>query len=75
MTLGYVLISFSLYIFYVNYFGSNLKFNLQLWPFEVAESQSLLGCRWSRITHVTGTAKGRYMTYSNAFDCITSKQV
>jgi hypothetical protein len=46
-----------------------------LWPFEDDESQPLLGYHWLRITHVTGTIKGRYMMYSNAFDCITSTQV
>jgi hypothetical protein len=53
MTLRYVLSSFSLYIFYVNYLGNKLKFNLQPWPFDEAESQPLFGYWWSRIMHVT----------------------
>jgi hypothetical protein len=72
MTLRYVLGSFSLYIFYVNCLPNNLKFNLQLLLFIDAASRPLLGYRWSAITHLTGTIEGRYMTYSNMFDCITS---
>jgi hypothetical protein len=43
--------------------------------FEDAESQPLLDFRWTRITNITGTIQGRYMTYSNVFDCINSTQV
>jgi hypothetical protein len=75
MTYRYVLSSFSLYIFLVNCLANNLKFNLQPWPFNNAASQPLLRYRWSRFTHLIGTVEGRYMTYSNAFDCITSEQV
>jgi hypothetical protein len=75
MTLRYVLSSFSLYIFYVDCLLNNLKFNLQSWPFNDAASRPLLGYRWSSIMHLTGTVEGRYMTYSNAFDCITTGQV
>jgi hypothetical protein len=74
-TLRYVLISFSLYIFYVSCLGNNLKFNLQPWPFNDAASRPLLGYQWSMVTHLTGTDEGHYMTYSNVFDCITSGQV
>jgi hypothetical protein len=74
-TLRYVLSSFSLYIYYINFLGNNLKFNLQSWPFNDAKSWPLLGYRWSRITHLTGTVEGRYMMYSNVFDCITFGQV
>jgi hypothetical protein len=66
---------FSLYIFYVKFLGNNLKFNFQAWPFEDADSQPLLGYRWTRITNVTSTVEGCYMTYLNAFDCITSRHV
>jgi hypothetical protein len=55
--------------------ANNLKYNFQSWLFEDAKSQPLLGYRWTRITNVTGTIQGRYMAYSNAFDCITSSQV
>jgi hypothetical protein len=48
---------------------------LQPWPFNDVESWPLLGYRWLRITHLTGTVEGRYMTYSNAFVWITSRQV
>jgi hypothetical protein len=77
MTLRYVLSSFSLYIFYVNYLANNLEFNLKLWPFDNddAASQPLLDHRWLKITHLIGTIEARYMTYSNMFDCITSEQV
>jgi hypothetical protein len=77
MTLGYVISSFLLYIIYVNYLANNLEFTLQLWPFDDDDTTSrpLLGHRWSKITHLTGTIEGRYMTYSNAFDCISSGQV
>jgi hypothetical protein len=75
MTCRYVLNSFSLYIVFVNCLANNLKFNLQPWPFNDSASRPLLGYRWSKITHLTGTIEGRYMTYSNAFDCITSGQV
>jgi hypothetical protein len=76
-TLRYVLNSFLLYIFYVNYLTNNLEFNLQSWPFDAtaASSRPLLGYRWSKITHLTNTIEARYMTYSKAFDCITSGQV
>jgi hypothetical protein len=76
-TLRYVLNSFLLYIFYVNYLINNLKFNLQPRPFDDNDnaSQPLLGYRWSRITHLTSTVEARYMMYSNVFDCITSGQV
>jgi hypothetical protein len=74
-TRRYVLRSFSLYIFFVNCLDNNLKFNLQPWPFNDAASRPLLGFRWSKITHLTGTIEGHYMTYSIVFDCITSGQV
>jgi hypothetical protein len=54
-------------------FAKNLKFNFQLWTFEDAKSQPLLGYRWSRITNLTCTIEGCYMMYMNAFDCITSR--
>jgi hypothetical protein len=38
MTHRYVLKSFSIYIFFVNCLANNLKFNLQLWPFNDAAS-------------------------------------
>jgi hypothetical protein len=76
MTLRYALsYFFSLYIFYVMFLGKILKFNFQAWPFEDAESRPLLGYCWMRITNVIGTVEGHYMTYSNVFDCITSRQV
>jgi hypothetical protein len=72
MTHRYVLSSFSLYIFFVNCLVNNLKFNLQSWPFNDTASWTLLGYRWSKITHLTCTVEGHYMSYSKAFDCITS---
>jgi hypothetical protein len=75
MTRMYVLRSFSFYIFFVNCLANNLKFHLQSWPFSDAASRPLLGYRWSKIAHLTGTVEIYYMTYSNAFDCITSGQV
>jgi hypothetical protein len=75
MTRKYVLGSFLFYIFFVNYLANNLKFNLQSWPFNNVASWPLLGYQWSKTTHLTGTIEGRYMTYSNVFDCITSGQV
>jgi hypothetical protein len=61
------------YIF--NCLANNLKFNLQPWPFNDAASRPLLGYRWLKIMHLTCTVEGRYMMYSNAFDCITFRQV
>jgi hypothetical protein len=52
-----------------------MEYNFQSWPFEDPESKPLLGYHWTRITNVTGTITGCYMTYSNAFDYITSTQV
>jgi hypothetical protein len=54
---------------------NNLKYNFQVWPFQDVKSQSLLRCRWTRVMNVTDTLQGHYMTYSNAFNCITSAQV
>jgi hypothetical protein len=68
---------FLLYIFYVNYLTNNLEFNLQPWPFDDnnAASRPLLGYQWLKITHLIGTVEACYITYSNAFDCITFRQV
>jgi hypothetical protein len=71
---GYLLI-FIIHIFCWLCLANNMEYNFQPSSFEDAESQPLLGYRWTRITNVTGTIKCRYMTYSNAFDCITSTQV
>jgi hypothetical protein len=72
MTLRYVLnYFFSLYIFYVKCLGNNLKFNFQVWPFEDAELQPLLGYHWMMIMNITGTIEGLYMMYKNVFECIT----
>jgi hypothetical protein len=71
---SYLLI-FIIHIFCWLCLANNMEYNFQPWPFGDVESQPLLDYRWSRITNVTGTITGRYMMYSNTFDCITSTQV
>jgi hypothetical protein len=69
------LLIFIIHILYWLCLAKNMEYNFQSWPFEDAESQPLLGYPWMSITNITGTLQGRYMTHSNAFDCITSTQV
>jgi hypothetical protein len=55
------------YVCLANY----LEFCFHDWQFYDAESRPTLAYRWQNITNITGSMTGRYMTYTNVFDCIT----
>jgi len=55
--------------------ANHLEFYLQDWQFDDAESRPTVAYRWKNITNLAGSVAGRYMMYTNAFDCITQTQV
>jgi hypothetical protein len=54
---------------------ANCEYFTQSWGFVDAKSLPTVTHRWQNIVNVTDTMKTRYMMYTNAFDCITQKQV